>query len=63
MRGEITRPAEIERMAEREQADIADQQIERAGEQREAQRLHQKDGIDAREGRHGEQRGHHRNAK
>jgi hypothetical protein len=46
-------------MAEREQADIADQQIERAGEQGEAQRLHQEQRID--EHRRDEQRDHHRN--
>src|SRR5476651_372541 len=33
-------------MAEGQQSDIADQEIERQGEQREADRLHQKHGID-----------------
>ena len=33
-------------MAEREQPDIAEQQVEGAGEQGEAQRLHQEDRID-----------------
>ena len=41
----IARPAEIERMAERNEPDIADQKIEGAGEQRKAQRLHEKDRI------------------
>ena len=43
---EIARPAEIKRMTERQQPDIAEQQIEGAGEQRKAQRLHQKDRIE-----------------
>ena len=46
MRRQIARPAEIKRVAERQQPDIADQQVERAGEQREAQRLHQEQRID-----------------
>ena len=33
-------------MAERQQAAIAEQQVEGAGEQREAQHLHQEDGIE-----------------
>ena len=36
---------EEHRVAERQQPDIADQQIERAGEQREAQHLHDEERI------------------
>src|SRR5947209_8598383 len=43
---QIARPAEIERMAERQQSDVTDQQVERTGEQRKAQRLHQEHRID-----------------
>jgi hypothetical protein len=42
----IARPAEIERVTEREQSHIADQQVEGAGEQRKAERLHQEQWID-----------------
>ena len=55
--GQIARPAEIERMAERQQPDIADQQVEGAGEQRKAQRLHQEQRID--EERRDHERHHH----
>jgi len=44
--GDVCRAAEKGGMAERQQPDIADQQIEGAGEQRHAQRLHQEDGIE-----------------
>src|SRR5262249_44979953 len=44
--GDIAGPAEEQRMPERSQADIANQQIEGAGEQSKAQRLHQKDRMD-----------------
>src|SRR5262249_31687842 len=47
---DIGGPAEKERMAEREETAVTDQQVERAGEQRKAQRLHQEDRVD-REGR------------
>ena len=42
----IARAAEKRRMAEGQQAGVADQEIEGAGEQREAQGLHQKHRID-----------------
>src|SRR6478752_1216275 len=42
---DIARPTEEQGVAERQQADIADQQVERTGKQREAQRLHQEYGI------------------
>ncbi len=45
VRADIARHAQEHRVAEREQADIADQQIERAGEQRDAQHLHDEEGI------------------
>ena len=37
---EIAGPTEIQRVAERQQSDIADQKVESASEQRKAQRLH-----------------------
>ena len=55
---QITRPAEIERVAERQQPDIADQQVERAGEQRETQCLHQEQRIDAEQRRDDKRRDH-----
>ena len=58
VRGEIARPAEEHGMAERDQADIADQKVEGAGEQRETQRLHEKDRIGD-EWRDDEQHHHH----
>ncbi len=64
MRRDIGRAADEGGMAERQQPDKADQQVEGAGEEREAQRLHQEHGIED-EGRderkaeenHGEQMG------
>ena len=47
-------------MTERRQADITDQQIKGAGEQCEAQRLHQKDRIEEKR-RHNEKYDHQRN--
>ncbi len=38
MGADVAREAEEHRMAEREQVDVADQEVERAGEQREAER-------------------------
>ena len=55
---DIGAEAEIERVAERQQADIADQQVERAGKQRKAQRLHQEQRIDKE--RRDDQHRHHR---
>ena len=46
MAGEVAAHAEIGGMAEAEQPDIADQQVEGAGEQREAEQLHQEDGVE-----------------
>jgi hypothetical protein len=43
---DVARPAEEQGVAERQQSDIADQQIEGAGEKRKAQRLHQEHWID-----------------
>ena len=43
---DITAEAEIGGVAKAEQADIADQQIERAGKEREAQDLHQEDRVE-----------------
>ena len=40
--------AEEHRVAEREQADVAEQQIERARKKRKAQHLHEEHGIDQR---------------
>ncbi len=42
---DIAGPAEEQRVAEGQEPDIADQKVERAGEQCEAQRLHQKDRV------------------
>ena len=42
---DVTRRAEEHRVAERQQADVADQQIEGAGEQGEAQGLHDEERI------------------
>ncbi len=55
-------PAEEHRVAERQQAAIADQQVEGAGEQRKAQRLHQEHRIDLkrRQRRQHQHRDHHR---
>ena len=50
VRADVAGHAEEHRMAERQQADEADQQVERAGEQREAQHLHQEHRIDAEQG-------------
>ena len=44
--GDVGGEAEEHGVPERQQADIADQQVEGAGEQREAQHLHQEHGID-----------------
>ena len=44
--GDIGGPAEERRVAERRHADIADEQVEGAGEEREAQRLHQENWIE-----------------
>src|SRR5262249_18478528 len=61
VRRQIARPAEIEGMAERQQADIPDQQIEGTGEQRKAHRLHQEQRIGEewrdRQGRHHDHKG------
>ena len=38
--------AKEQRVAEREQAHVSDQEIEGAGEEREAERLHREDGVD-----------------
>ena len=46
------------RVAERQQSAIADQEVEGAGEQRKAQRLHHKERIDAGPGHDQEQRRH-----
>src|SRR5262245_16219285 len=46
VRGHIARPAEIERMAEGNEAAIADQQVEGAGEHGEAERLHHEQWIE-----------------
>ena len=54
---DIARHAEEHRVAERQQADIADQQIEGAGEQRDAQHLHDEERI-GEERRDGDQREH-----
>ena len=43
-------------MTERQQADVADQQVERAGEQREAQHLHQEHRIEPTNGADDDQR-------
>src|SRR5215470_12791599 len=58
MRADVGGPAEVERVAEREQADVADQEVEGAGEQRKAQRLHQEHRIGDR-GRDHEHGEHH----
>ncbi len=42
---DVSGAAEEGRMAERQQPDIADQQVEGAGEQRKAQRLHNEDRV------------------
>ncbi len=57
VRGDIACHAEEHRVAEGEQADIADQQIEGAGEQRDAQHLHHEERVDE-ERRGGDQRQH-----
>ena len=57
---DVSGGAEEHRVAERQQSAEADQQIERAGEEREAQRLHQEHRIDADERRDGE---HHRHQR
>ncbi len=49
-------------MAERQQSGEAEQQVEGAGEDREAERLHHEHRVDARERRDGEQRRHDRRA-
>src|SRR5262249_6571752 len=46
VRREVAGGAEERRVAERQQADVADEEIERGGEQREAERLQQADRID-----------------
>ena len=58
MRADIARPAEEQGVAEGQQTDIADQQVERASKQREAQRLHQEYGIGEHR-RNDERDGHH----
>src|SRR5262249_27456120 len=58
VRGDICCPAEEKGVPEREQADVADQQVERQREEREAQRLHQEHRIDKR--RRDDERGRHR---
>ena len=45
MAGDVARGAEEHRVAERKQAGEAEQQVEGGGEQREAQRLHEEDGV------------------
>jgi len=50
--------AEEHGMAERQQAAIADQEVERAGEQRKAQRLHHEVRIEARQRHDGQQHPH-----
>ena len=59
MRRAIARGPQKHRVAERQQAAIADQQVERAGEQREAQRLHHEERVDAGQ-RHQPQQHRHR---
>ena len=46
MRGDVGRAAEERGVTERQEADIAEQQVEGAGEQRHAQRLHDEDRIE-----------------
>src|SRR6266851_2762521 len=46
VRGEVAGGAEERSVAEGEQPDIANQEVEGAGEEREAQRLHQEDGVE-----------------
>jgi hypothetical protein len=46
MRGDVGRRPHEGGMAEREQPDVADKQVEGAGEEREAQRFHQEDGVE-----------------
>src|SRR5262249_54390416 len=46
VRREVAGGAEVEGVAEGEQAGVPEQEIERAGEEREAERLHQEDRID-----------------
>src|SRR5204863_3869710 len=59
VRGDITRRPEKGRVAEREKAHVADEQIEGAREEREAQGLHEKYRVDE-ERRGDEQREHDR---
>ena len=58
MRAAIAGRPEEHRVSERQQAAITDQQIERAGDQRKAQRLHHEEGVNAAE-RHGRQQQRH----
>ena len=58
MGGDVGRGAEKQRVAEGEQAGIADQQVEGGGEQRETQGCREEERIE-REGRRGEQRRQH----
>ncbi|MNL39447.1 hypothetical protein D3C87_1617270 [compost metagenome] len=55
--GDIAGAAEEGRVAERQQARIADQQVESAGKQGKAQQLHQEDGIAVKRGRQRQQQG------
>ena len=57
--GDVAGRAEEGGVAEGEQADIADQEVERAGEEREAQHVHQEDGVDRERGQ-GEGQDHDR---
>ena len=58
--GDIAGGAEEHGVAERQQSAVADQQIERAGEQRKAQRLHDEVRIDAGPRQRDEHQRHHR---
>ena len=58
VRADVARKPEEHRVAEREQVDVADQEIEGAGEQREAERLHDEERIGD-ERRDRDQRDHH----
>src|SRR5439155_23764675 len=58
MRGRVSRRPEERRVAEREQPDVTDQEVECARKESEAQRLHQEDRIDEVR-RHREEGDHH----
>ena len=59
VRGDVAGRAQVRGVAEREQARVADQQVEGAREEGEAERLHQEDRVDH-ERAHHEGRHHHR---